>query len=57
MKLRQALGWALLIVGLLYGIYKSRSLLDKIFDNGPSTLLFSLLFIIILLAIVRILRH
>ena len=55
MKTRRIIGWLLLLAGAIYGIIKAEPLLDRIANDGASIFGFVLLFIVILLAIGRIL--
>jgi hypothetical protein len=57
MKFKVVMGWALLICGLIYGIYKSGPFLDQFADNAPAAFLFTLIALLITGAIVRILRY
>ncbi|HKK73746.1 MAG TPA: hypothetical protein VJ953_01630 [Saprospiraceae bacterium] len=57
MKFKIIMGWILIVAGLIYGIKRSKPLLDQFTDNPPATFLFVLIGIIIILAIARILRY
>ncbi|MEO0337676.1 MAG: hypothetical protein AAF242_00540 [Bacteroidota bacterium] len=55
MRTRRIIGWLLLFAGATYGIYKAEPLLDRIANDGASIFGFVLIFIVIILAISRIL--